>query len=123
MTRGACRNAAAAHFEPFKDVAFKELEAAPLIAPGVCFHPDCSTRFDPTRSWQIYCSARCREADSAEFRAWGHKAALPILVHRMGNKSKDGAVRALTRVARNYTWRLSSEMYADRRARRAAVSK
>ncbi|WP_066706934.1 hypothetical protein [Celeribacter ethanolicus] len=117
MSETRSANAVAAHFEPFKEFAFAQLEAAPLIEPGVCFRPECGRRFVSSRGWQIYCCAACRNADTAEARAWGHKASLPLLVHRLGNKSKDEAIRERTKVARRYLWRLQSAWLEDRRGR------
>ncbi|MBU0642387.1 MAG: hypothetical protein KJ731_01790 [Alphaproteobacteria bacterium] len=116
MTTGAhiSAHAVAERFEGFGEVAFAQLEAAPLITPGVCFQPECGRMFEPGRGWQIYCSEACRAKGTAEARKWGHRAALPLLVHRIGSKSKDEAVRERTRVARNFVWRLQSAWLADR---------
>jgi len=118
MSQTRPANAVAAHFEPFKDFAFAQLDAAPLITPGVCFRPECGQRFNPSREWQIYCCAACRVADTAEARAWGHKAALPLLVHRVGKyETKNQAIRERTRVARQYVTRLQSAWLEDRKLR------
>lgn len=115
-------NAPAAHFdlEPFHVVAHRELEASPLIAPGVCLNPVCSRHFAPTRSWQRYCCDTCRKMDDTEMRRIGHRAAPALLAWRMGKyETEDEALRALSRAGRNYISNLQSEWFRDRMARAA----
>jgi len=112
--------ALAVHTEPerFTDVAFAELAAAPPWTPGVCFNPICGKAFNPTRSWQIYCSAKCRGDADAEMRKWGHKMALPMLVHRQ-TKYAGGATAQgeLARAARRYVTQVQTAWVNDRAAR------
>jgi hypothetical protein len=113
------QNSKAAHFEGFADYAFTELAAAPLIESGVCMRPACHERFDPSRAWQIYCCKACRALDTADLRAWGHKAAVPLLVHRIGKYERHNqAIVDRTRAARRYVTRLQSEMMQDRISQR-----
>lgn len=110
-------HALAARFEiePFADVAFAELAACPLVAPGICMNPLCSTHFAPSRSWQRYCSAACRKMDELDMRRIGHKAAPALLAWRAGKYEKNNDdLRALSRVGRNYVSRLSSDWWTDR---------
>lgn len=110
-------NALAAHFEaePFSDAAFKELDACPIIEAGVCMNPMCSKRFAQSRSWQRYCSTKCRKMDELEMRRIGHKVAPALLAWRAGKYEKtDDDLRALSRAGRNYVSRLSSEWWNDR---------
>ena len=114
-------NAVALHKEPesFTDFAFAELAAAPLVEPGICFRPECSAAFAPSREWQIYCSSTCARAGVAEMRKWGHKLALAMLTWRIGKyEQTDKAVQARTRAARRYVTAVQSAWLADR-ARRA----
>lgn len=110
-------NALAARFEiePFTDVAFAELAAYPLVAPGICMNPLCSKHFALSRSWQRYCSTACRKMDELDMRRIGHKAAPALLAWRAGKYEKtNDDLRALSRVGRNYVSRLSSEWWNDR---------
>lgn len=110
-------NAPAVHFEiePFADVAFAELAAFPLVAPGVCMNPLCSKHFAPSRKWQRYCSKACRSMDELDMRRVGHKAAPALLAWRAGKYEKeDQDLRALSRAGRNYVSRLTSEWWNDR---------
>lgn len=113
------QTAVAPQIEPFAEYAHRELAAAPLIAPGVCFQPECGRSFEPSMPWQIYCSRGCADASKREMRSYGHKAAMPLLVHRIGKYSTDGAVRDRTRAARRYLTRLQSEWLKDREGRGA----
>lgn len=115
-------NAPAARFEiePFAEVAFAELAASPLVAPGICMNPLCSQHFAPSRSWQRYCSTACRKMDELDMRRIGQKAAPALLAWRAGKYEKtDDDLRALSRAGRNYVSRLSSDWWNDR-LRRAA---
>lgn len=111
----------AAAVEPFAVFAEPELSAAAPWVRGVCFNVDCGARFDPSRDWQIYCSAACRRASEAEARLWGARAALPILIWRLWRYDPDPARRATVRAARRYLTHLQSAWRADRltRAERA----
>ena len=52
-------------------------------------------------------------------RAWGHRMALPLLIHRTGKYEKnDEAVRALNRSARRYVTQAQSAWLLDRQNRR-----
>lgn len=115
-------NAPAARFEiePFAEVAFAELAASPLVAPGICMNPLCSQHFAPSRSWQRYYSTACRKMDELDMRRIGQKAAPALLAWRAGKYEKtDDDLRALSRAGRNYVSRLSSDWWNDR-LRRAA---
>lgn len=117
-------HALAVHFdcEPFASVAFQELAAHPLVAPGVCMNPICSRCFVPARAWQRYCSATCRKVDEVEMRRVGHKVAPALLAWRAGKYEKiEDDLRAVSRAGRNYVSRLSSDWWADR-LRRARVA-
>lgn len=104
--------------EAFSEVAGAELAAAPLAVPGVCFRPGCSRDFTPARDWQTYCSAACRQADTEEMRAWGHRMALALLVWRAGKyETRDPAIRARTSAARRWIAQAQSAWAQDRRAR------
>ncbi|MGB1390745.1 MAG: hypothetical protein ACPG61_17875 [Paracoccaceae bacterium] len=110
-------HAVALHPEPerFQDAAHGELLAAPPWMHGVCFNPGCGAAFDPGRHWQIYCGAACQAAGNREMRKWGHKAALPLLLWRMGRYEKqDAGVVDLTRAARRYIGQVQSAWLADR---------
>lgn len=123
MTGGrdiARANAVAVHFlpEPFTTVADAELAAHPLVLPGVCLNPSCSRQFRPTREWQVYCSAGCREAGVREFRNIGHQAAPALLAWQMGRYAQpDTPLGDLSRAGRRYYSALASEWWRDRRAR------
>ncbi|WP_306150627.1 hypothetical protein [Roseovarius sp. MMSF_3281] len=108
-----------AHFEvePFRVFAEPELTAAPPWVPGVCFNPCCGARFTPAREWQIYCGAACEALVKAELRRWGHRAALPLLVWRMGKYQTKGPVGDRTRAARRYITHLQSAWWAEWQAR------
>ena len=75
-------NTPAARFE----VAFAELAASPLVAPGICMNPLCSQHFAPA-----------------------------LLAWRAGKYEKENDdLRDLSRVGRNYVSRLSSDWWNDR---------
>lgn len=115
-------NGVAPHIIPeaFQDFAFGELAEAPLHQPGICFNPDCSRDFTPARDWQMYCCLACKQAGTAELRAWGHRMALALLAWRMGKyEARDKAVRARTAAARRYLSQVQSAWLADRQARAA----
>lgn len=122
MTSGQSRleHAEALHSEPerFQDAAFAELRIAPPWGDGICFNPGCGRPFAPGRRWQIYCGPACQAAGKAEFRKWGHKMALPLLIHRMGKyERQDAGVMNLTRAARRHVTQVQSAWLADRQAR------
>lgn len=109
--------------EPFRDMAHQELAAHPLVRPGVCQNPTCSAHFSPRRSWQKYCSDRCKAADVAEMRRIGHLAAPALLAWRMGKyETQNEDLRALSRAGRNYVSALQSGWFKDRRTRASNVS-
>lgn len=115
-----CANAVAVHPEPerFQDAAFAELQIAPPWGDGVCFNPSCGAAFKPSRRWQIYCGAACQAAGTAEMRKWGHKMALPLLVHRLGKYDRQNAgVMDRTRAARRYVTQVQSAWLSDRNNR------
>lgn len=123
MQRPIVGNAVAPHTETekFQDYAHAELAAAMPHAQGVCFLPECSASFNPTRDWQIHCCAACAQKTKSEMRTWGHKMAMALLVHRMGKYEKDDdAIRERTKIARRFTARIQSEWLRDRQ-RRSAV--
>jgi len=104
--------------ERFQTYAYRELLAAPPWRHGFCFHPDCGRAFYPNRDWQIYCSSTCERAAVSEFRKWGHKVALPLLVGRIGKHAPgDSAQGELTRAARRYVTRMQTTWMQDRRRR------
>ena len=114
------QNAVAPHnsTESFRDFAVNELAAAPPWTVGICFNPSCGREFRPGRDWQIYCGASCAAAGKAEMRKWGHKMALPLLIHRMGKYDRTNlAVMDLTRAARRFTTQTQSAWLEDRKAR------
>ncbi|NVK56674.1 MAG: hypothetical protein HWE26_13770 [Alteromonadaceae bacterium] len=117
-TRGDIRgNGVARHaerFEPFRDYAFAELEAAPLHQAGVCFLPQCGRRFDPSVSWQMYCCKACERAGLTEFRKWGLRAAPALLAWRLGKYASDGPVADRTRSARRFVTAVQSAWIVDR---------
>ncbi len=116
----------AGHFapEPFKNYAWAELEQFRPWIDGVCFNPACSEVFDKNRDWQVYCCTACETAGTNEARKWGHKMAMPLLIHRMGKYAADGtAQKALTTAARRYVTRVQSEWLADRGRRIEGVNK
>lgn len=127
-------NAPAARFdpEPFHVSAFQELQDFPLAPFGVCMNPSCSRRFAPSREWQRYCCAACRNRDEAEMRRIGQKVAPALLAWRMGKhdsvRTRDGVVpvspelRALSKVGRAYVTRVQSGWFYDRVARAAALA-
>lgn len=103
--------------EPFRIYAEPELTACPPWRDGICFNPACGASFSPARSWQIYCCARCEAAGKAEMRRWGHRAALALLVWRLGKyETRDGAVIERTRAARRYVTHIQSSWAQERRA-------
>lgn len=118
----ASANAVTRHseMESFRDYAHGELEQAAPWVPGVCFLPQCSCSFSPNRPWQLYCSTACEKLGKAELRSWGHKAALPLLTHRMFYvKGEKGTPEAdLMNAARRYLWRLQTEWIKDRARRK-----
>ena len=117
-------NAMAGHIdlEPFQIYAQPELVAAPYFERGVCFRPECSKVFEPTRDWQMYCCKDCEAKGTAEFRKWGHRLALPSLLHRIGKyETSDAAVMARTRAARRDATNVKSLWMRDR-ARRAKTA-
>lgn len=118
MVRARPANAVARHFdpEPFRVFAAAELLAVPPWVPGVCFNAGCSAPFVPARDWQIYCCAGCETVGKAEQRRWGHRAALPLLVWRMGKYTSDGPVLDRTNAARRYLTGLQSAWLAERNA-------
>lgn len=123
MTSAAHRpgNAVAPHFanESFLDAAHCELALAPPWVMGICFNPSCSRPFQAARDWQIYCCAGCKDAGTREMRKWGHKVALPLLVHRIGKyEARDRDVQNVTRAARRYVSQVQSAWLQDREARK-----
>ena len=124
MGGDVCGNGVARHLghEAFREYAARELSVAPPWARGVCFNPGCSAPFEPRRSWQVYCSAGCEALGKAEMRRWGHRMALPLLVHRLGKyEQRDGDIIEVTRAARRYVTQAQSLWLADRARRRQEV--
>lgn len=116
-------NAVPRHIQPekFQVYASAELLAAPPWRAGVCFLPQCSRSFEPSRPWQIYCCGECERIGTAELRRWGHRMALPLLAWRMGKyEQHDEGVRDLSRAARRYVSHVQSLWIEDRAHRRAA---
>ena len=110
----------AARFEPesFRTYAWAELSDYTPWIEGVCFNPACSATFEKTRDWQVYCCTRCKQIAETEMRKWGHKMALPLLIHRMGKYADNGsAQKALVTTARRYVTHVQSEWLADRNFR------
>ena len=55
-------------------------------------------------------------------RRWGHRMALPLLVHRLGKyERRDGDIIEVTRAARRYVTQAQSLWLADRARRRQEV--
>ncbi|MBC7154573.1 MAG: hypothetical protein H5U19_08180 [Rhodobacteraceae bacterium] len=108
------------HLEDFRSAASIELSLSPPWRSGICFLPDCGHVFVPGRPWQIYCSAACERAGTAEMRKWGHRMAFAALVWRMGKyEQRDDGIRDLTRAARRYLTNVQSAWLADRQQRAA----
>lgn len=106
--------------ENFSSFAFKQLEAAPPWVRGRCFNPGCSQDFVPQREWQIYCGKQCERVGSAEMRSWGHRMAMPLLIHRAGKyEQNNGDIRDLNRAARRYLTYAQSAWLEDRMSRKA----
>lgn len=117
-------NGVTRHFspEPFAAFAARELADCPPWERGVCFNPDCGCRFKPIRDWQIYCSKACERTGLNELRKWGHRAALPLLCHRLGKyETSHEGLRALSNAGRCYVGRLQSAWVLDRAARKGGV--
>lgn len=113
-------DAMAGHFtlEPFKVYAEPELLSAPIHVPGVCFLPQCSKSFDPKRVWSIYCCTACEAKATAEMRKWGHRMALPLLLHRQDKyNSTDPDIMARTKAARRYVGQVQTAWVRDRQLR------
>ncbi|MDJ0629815.1 MAG: hypothetical protein QNJ44_16270 [Rhodobacter sp.] len=90
----------------------------PMHRPGICFHPDCSRPFNPTRDWQKYCSAACRQKDDAELRRVGMMAAPAMLTYRMTrNRRSDPVAVDTANAARRYTDQLISDWVKNRAER------
>lgn len=114
------------HFdhEPFQTYAHPELQAYPLVAPGICMNPCCSRPFPQTRAWQRYCSAACRRMDEAEHRRVGQIIAPGLLAWRMGrDERRDEALRALSRAGRNFYTRVATDWFTSRQARVQATQR
>ena len=114
------RNAMAGHSAPegFRDYAHRELAAATPWQEGICFLPQCGQPFAPSRSWQIYCCKACEAKGTQELRKWGHRLAMPALVHRMTKyEARDPGLRALNNAARRHFGTVQSAWLEDRRAR------
>lgn len=108
--------------EDFKTAAFSEIQAAPYWEHGQCFNPGCGATFTPRRDWQIYCCTACERAGTSEMRRWGHRLALPGLLHRMGKYQRnDDLVADRTRAARRQEARIKSAWLAERMARAEAA--
>lgn len=104
--------------ENFRDYAFGEFQASPLWLDGVCWRPECGRSFSKSREWQVYCCTACAGAEKAEMRKWGHKVALPLLVHRITKYEKlDAGLIDLRKVSRRYVSQVQSAWLADRVAR------
>lgn len=117
---GRLANAPRVHLslEPFEELAFNELAAAPLWEPGRCFNPGCARRFNPSRSWQRYCGQECAKVGERELTRVGLRAALPLLAWRLHKYAAPGTPEGdLGKAARRHITRLQSEWVADRRAR------
>jgi hypothetical protein len=113
-------NAVARHSEPekFQVYAAPELMAAPPWQEGICFLPECSRPFVPSRDWQMYCCTACERKGMSEMRKWGHRMALPLLVWRMGKyEKKHTGIRDLTRAARRHVTHVQSAWLEDRNRR------
>ena len=112
-------DASATHLEPetFQDFAYAELQDCPVNVAGVCFRPDCSKKFNATRTWQIYCSIPCLRADKAEMRKWGNKVGWPLLLWRRFKYSKEPKQAALVRKARKYITHVQTAWMHDGQAR------
>ncbi len=113
-------NAVAGHsqVERFAVYAQPELAACPYWRPGICFQPECGKPFEPARDWQMFCCKACENAARNEYRNWGLKFALPMLLHRQDKyQTDDQLILARTRAARRYATHLQSEWLADRQKR------
>ncbi|PHS21760.1 MAG: hypothetical protein COA84_15205 [Robiginitomaculum sp.] len=113
-------NDTAMHVEPerFQLFAAPEIAASPYWQAGVCFLPKCGKRFEPARDWQLYCCKKCEHLGASEFRKWGSKMALPMLLHRQGKYDRDDAgVMALTKAARTYVGQVQTSWLESRKLR------
>lgn len=106
--------------EGFLVYAEPELRRWQPWQPGVCDNPACGAHFAPARAWQIYCSSACQRAEVAAARRWGHRLALPSLVHRLTKYSQDEDARAVSLAARRYIGQVQSDWLAERKAQEAA---
>lgn len=105
--------------EPFSIYAQPELDVATPWTFGVCFHPECSRVFLPSRENQIYCCSTCKRAATVEMRKWGHKMALAQLTRRMTKYGEGAPAIDLTRAARRYVGHVQSVWLLDRQRRMA----
>lgn len=103
--------------EKFQVYGERELTASPMHTYGVCFNPDCSRPFNPTREWSMYCCTACERKGTNEMRKWGHKMALAMLGWRMTKYSKDKAEQDLCRCSRRYVTLVKSAWLKDRKDR------
>ncbi|WP_300009725.1 hypothetical protein [uncultured Roseobacter sp.] len=116
--------AVARHVAPenFQTACWGEIDAAPYWRRGICFNPGCCAPFEPRRDWQMYCSKACERAGVSEMRRWGHRLALPSLIHRIGKyEAKDDAIRERTRAARRHIAQLQSAWLEERQTRAGQV--
>lgn len=120
LAQDTLANAVPRHYQPekFQVYAASELQAAPLWRAGICFLPECSREFEPSRTWQMYCCPACERAGTTEMRKWGHRMALPLLAWRAGKyEQNDAGIRDLTRAARRYVTHAQSAWLEDRKRR------
>lgn len=126
MTSAATRSehAVARHMglENFQTYAFGEIQDAPYWQPGICFNPACGKAFEPRRDWQMYCCKACERAGVAEMRRWGHRLALPSLVHRIGKNGKHPErIQNRTRAAQRYINQVQSAWLEERTTRAGGI--
>lgn len=117
-------HAVARHFAPesFQTACWSEIDAAPYWTPGICFNPGCCAPFEPRRDWQMYCSTDCERAGVAEMRRWGHRLALPSLIHRLGKNGKHPEpIKQRTRAAQRHINHIQSAWLEERRFRAGQV--
>ena len=120
----ACADGVTRHLPPedCRTFARYELTQATPWERGVCFLPECSARFEPSRDWQLYCCKDCERKGVNEMRRWGHRLALPALVWRIGKYERDNAaVMSLTRAARRHFTQIQSAWLSDRLQRAEAA--
>ena len=107
--------------ERFSDAAYTELMGCPMHEHGVCFLPECSKRFQPTRATQMYCCGDCQREGHNEMRKWGHKLAAANLAWGMFKRSTAPNEAELVKASRRHITRITTEWLENRAARKEAA--